>query len=1041
MYTSYYLRSFTFIFLMLTSMFSNIIAFPLSIADKNIIMQNQDISYIYLGAEKSDIVKTLAQISNLSSVSTNDSPLNQFNDYVATGTAVASYDAVIDVLQYAEGVLQNDITSDVAHLESLKNNFAHVAQQVIGGELTVSHQRNNSHADVVVLPASLDIFNLDSFSDFPLAKRLVALAPAVVVATSNITLSGLQTIDGVLLNVNDRVLLVNQTAATQNGLWQAQSGSWTRPTDFNTGSVADQAYVLISSGLTNAGSSWLCTTPLAVIDTDPITFVLFAYPDITVGANVGSGTGLIFRDKTGTVLNFKSLIAGADIVISNNADDITISTDADTANTPTIVKRDASGRFSAGAVSLTDAVLSSSLTVLPFSTAGVMHNNSAGSVSSSLIVNADIASGAAIADSKLATLTTAGKVANAATTANSANLANAIVSRDAVGNFSAGTITATLSGNATSANTATTAGTTTNFTGSLTGDVTGTQSATVVSTVAGQAAVNVASATALANAATSTNAANTIVRRNASGNFSAGAVSVTDAVLTSSLKITPLNTAGVVHNDNTGLVSTSLIVNADIAAGAGIVDSKLATISTAGKVANSATTATALNNASTIVARDSSGNINVTTVIGTLLGSASANTLRAGDTMTGTLQLPAGTAAAPSLTFTGSTTAGLSTTAGNLLLSTNGLERMRIASGGAISIKTFTSPGVVKNDSSGNLSSSLIVDSNIAAGAGIVDSKLATISTSGKVANSATTATNLTSSNTIVNRDSSGNFAANEVDVVTLVASGNIVLSTDPSTSTAGCIMKGVNSFIHNYGTDNTFLGMNAGNFTMSGNGRNSMIGSNAFGSNVSGDNNAGIGYGSLAACTTGSNNIGIGSLAGVSLATGSGNIYINADAASSSEGSTTRIGTAQTKCFIAGIRGATTTNANAVAVLIDSTGQLGTISSSRSVKHDIEDMSDESNSILNLRPVTFVYNGDENETKQYGLIAEEVEEVFPSIVVTDENGQPETVQYHILPVLLLNEMKKQQKTIEQMNDIVADLKAQLVEFVERVKTLENVNK
>jgi hypothetical protein len=65
------------------------------------------------------------------------------------------------------------------------------------------------------------------------------------------------------------------------------------------------------------------------------------------------------------------------------------------------------------------------------------------------IVNADIAAGAAIADTKLDTISTAGKVANSSTTATNANTANAIVVRDASGNFSAGTITATLSGNAT----------------------------------------------------------------------------------------------------------------------------------------------------------------------------------------------------------------------------------------------------------------------------------------------------------------------------------------------------------------------------------------------------------------------------------------------------------------------------------------------------------------------------------------------------------------------------------------------------------------
>lgn len=72
-------------------------------------------------------------------------------------------------------------------------------------------------------------------------------------------------------------------------------------------------------------------------------------------------------------------------------------------------------------------------------------------IAAGVIVNDDISASAGIADTKLATISTAGKVANTATTAASANTASAIVARDTSGNFSAGTITATLSGNASTA--------------------------------------------------------------------------------------------------------------------------------------------------------------------------------------------------------------------------------------------------------------------------------------------------------------------------------------------------------------------------------------------------------------------------------------------------------------------------------------------------------------------------------------------------------------------------------------------------------------
>src|SRR5213076_854160 len=98
---------------------------------------------------------------------------------------------------------------------------------------------------------------------------------------------------------------------------------------------------------------------------------------------------------------------------------------------------------------------------------------------------------------------------------------------------------------------------------------------------------------------------------------------------------------------------------------------------------------------------DASGNFSAGTIIASLMGAASDNVLKAGDTMTGTLQLPAGTNALPSLVFTGSTTSGLSASSGNLSLNTNALERMRISSGGTVSINAFTVAGVVHNDASG----------------------------------------------------------------------------------------------------------------------------------------------------------------------------------------------------------------------------------------------------------------------------------------------------------------------------------------------------
>ncbi len=132
----------------------------------------------------------------------------------------------------------------------------------------------------------------------------------------------------------------------------------------------------------------------------------------------------------------------------------------------------------------------------------------------------------------------------AANNATESSTSNTIVKRDASGNFSAGTITATLNGNAATATTATNAMTTANFSGTLSGDVTGTQAATVVSNVGGQSAANVATATALANGASETNTPNALVRRDASGNFSANTITASlNGNATTATTATNANTA------------------------------------------------------------------------------------------------------------------------------------------------------------------------------------------------------------------------------------------------------------------------------------------------------------------------------------------------------------------------------------------------------------------------------------------------------------------------------------------------------------------
>jgi predicted ribosome quality control (RQC) complex YloA/Tae2 family protein len=130
--------------------------------------------------------------------------------------------------------------------------------------------------------------------------------------------------------------------------------------------------------------------------------------------------------------------------------------------------------------------------------------------------------------------------------------------------------------------------------------------------------------------------------------------------------------------------------------------------------------------------------------------------------------------------------------------------------------------------------------------------------------------------------------------------------------------------------------------------------------------------------------------------------------------------------CFIGNIRGVTTGNADAIPVLIDSAGQLGTVSSSRRFKKEIKPIDQTSEAILALKPVTFHYKSDSTGTPQFGLIAEEVAEVNPDLVVRDENGEIYTVRYDAVNAMLLNEFLKEHRKNEQQEATIARQQKQI---------------
>ncbi len=191
----------------------------------------------------------------------------------------------------------------------------------------------------------------------------------------------------------------------------------------------------------------------------------------------------------------------------------------------------------------------------------------------------------------------------------------------------------------------------------------------------------------------------------------------------------------------------------------------------------------------------------------------------------------------------------------------------------------------------------------------------------------------------------------------------------------------------------------------------NVAVGAQTMDTLTTGNLNTALGAAALSALVTGSNNIAVGRSAGLAVTSGSDNIHVGSSGAN--ESGTIRIGTTNThdRAFVAGVRGVATGLNNAVGVVIDTNGQLGTVSSSRKTKFDIADLDTTVTAALQrLHPVQFRYTqafADGSTPLQYGLIAEEVDQVLPDLVAYDADGAPATVKYHVLPALLLAEVQR----------------------------------
>jgi hypothetical protein len=228
--------------------------------------------------------------------------------------------------------------------------------------------------------------------------------------------------------------------------------------------------------------------------------------------------------------------------------------------------------------------------------------------------------------------------------------------------------------------------------------------------------------------------------------------------------------------------------------------------------------------------------------------------------------------------------------------------------------------------------------------------------------------------------------------------------------------------FSNTTGPANTATGVDALFSNTSGT-ANTAIGAFALFENTEGTVNTAIGFQALSNATTGMGNTALGVLAANGVTTANNVICIGTAGANVSN-----------SCFIGNIRGVTTANANALPVLIDSAGQLGTMSSARRFKKKVKPMDKASEAILALKPVTFHYKSDNTNRPEFGLIAEQVAEINPDLVVRDKNGEIYTVRYDAVNAMLLNEFLKEHRKNEEQEATIAQLKKQLETVVDCLK-------
>lgn len=314
---------------------------------------------------------TLAFLDATSSVQTQ---LNNKQPLDATLTALAAYNTNGLLTQTAADTFTGRTITGTANQVIVSNGNGVSGNPTLSTPQDIGTSSSPTFAQITLAgdPTSALQVATKQYVD-AIAQGLAPKAAVLVATTANITLSGEQTIDGILTSAS-RVLVKNQSTASQNGIYVSAAGAWSRSTDADTAAELESAFVFVEEGTVNADTGWVQTTnPPITIGVTSLVFAQFSGAgsytasgqgitlsgtqfslqiDGTTLSQSGSGVKVATGGITNTEVNASAAIADTKLAtisttgkVSNSA---TTATSANTASA--IVARDGSGNFTAGTI-------------------------------------------------------------------------------------------------------------------------------------------------------------------------------------------------------------------------------------------------------------------------------------------------------------------------------------------------------------------------------------------------------------------------------------------------------------------------------------------------------------------------------------------------------------------------------------------------------------------------------------------------------------------------------------------------------------------